>query len=70
MGKKLPPDEIRLKALGITERIPPGQRGGVLWFRAREEVFQLFNEMSVEERARIVELGIQAARKEAEHGNL
>ncbi len=59
MPKTPPPDEIRLKAIGVT-RLEPGQVTGIGRLRTRPEVLERFLRLSTAERGRVVEAGLKA----------
>jgi len=59
MPRKPPPDEIRLRALGLT-RLKPGESGYSPRVRAKKEVLEIFLELTPEERGAVVEAGLRA----------
>ena len=59
MPRKPPPDEIRLRALGLT-RLQPGESGYSPRVRAKKEVLEIFLELTPEERGAVVEAGLRA----------
>ncbi len=56
MPRKPPPDEIRLKAIGVT-RLRPGEATLTVRVRGKAAVLERFEALSPEERGRIVEAG-------------
>jgi hypothetical protein len=59
MPRKPPPDEIRLRALGVT-RLKPEESSYSPRVRAKKEVLAAFLELTPEERGAVVELGLRA----------
>jgi hypothetical protein len=59
MPRKPPPDEIRLRAIGVT-RLKPGESSYSPRVRAKKEVLEAFLELTPEERGAVVEAGLRA----------
>jgi hypothetical protein len=59
MPRTPPPDEIRLKAIGVT-RLKPGQATYTPRIRARKEVLEAFLKLDTEQRGQVVEVGLEA----------
>ena len=59
MPRTPPPDEIRLKAIGVT-RLKPGQATYTPRIRARKEVLEAFLKLDTEQRGQVVEAGLEA----------
>jgi nitrate reductase alpha subunit len=59
MPRKPPPDEIRLRALGVT-RLKPGEVTYAPRVRAKKEVLEAFLALTPEERGAVVEVGLRA----------
>ncbi|MFN3392465.1 MAG: hypothetical protein ACK40N_11980 [Meiothermus ruber] len=56
MPRKPPPDEIRLRAIGVT-RLRPGEATLTVRVRGKAELLRRFEALSPEERGRVVEAG-------------
>ena len=59
MPRKPPPDEIRLRAIGVT-RLQPGESSYSPRVRAKKEVLEAFLALTPEERGAVVEAGLRA----------
>jgi len=59
MPRTPPPDEIRLKAIGVT-RLEPGQATYAPRVRAKREVLERFLSLNTRQRGEVVEAGLRA----------
>jgi len=59
MPRKPPPDEIRLRAIGVT-RLGPEEASYSPRVRAKKEVLEAFLALTPEERGAVVEAGLRA----------
>jgi hypothetical protein len=59
MPRKPPPDEVRLRAIGVT-RLRPGEATCTVRVRGPSDVLERFLKLSTEERGRVVVLGLEA----------
>lgn len=64
MPRKPPPDEVRLKAIGVT-RLRPGEATFTARVRGKAAVLERFKRLTPEERGVVVELGLKALKGEA-----
>ncbi|GEM83627.1 hypothetical protein [Meiothermus hypogaeus] len=65
MPRKPPPDEVRLKALGVT-RLRPGEATFTVRVRGKAAVLERFKLLTPEERGAVVEAGFTALEAEDE----